>query len=1606
MSNLYAQRVSSEHPLSIWPLDDGASFVSLITEAQRDLTTWTAAGATLAAGLINLELPFKDSTVSQVSVYPASGVTGAGETVILTSPPLFTEDDIYSSVPIAASVYVWLTAPNVASIDIGSSLTPGNYTTNVIPTDVYNGWVKVQTSSLKSVDGRVVIRINLNAGVSRSNLVFQTNGIAVGQYLEAYSSSTLGVSIDKMGPYIKGVGVDITKTDSVADYPAVTADIADAGANTITVPIKIAMAATTSDTVSIDADSLDMARTIYANYSASKKIIIEPYPWINGGASDPDVMDPTTPADWFAAWQEALKVIVDIMPNAWGIYVGTNMELIEDETASWIALMNVIGQRFAGKIMYKTKWWITNGDATTKEQLGLWAGVDIIAVSAYFELLSAGTPAAQSTLESAIRSTTEAARAQDVYAEVIAIGNYWNKPILIGDLACPSSKDGAHHPWDVAIGGGDDIYIQHLLLAAYQAVFEAGDRYIGFSVPFAGTTGEYALEDTAESYLSALTTAPVSNSKSEFALASGDLPAYYVASKKRLTAASTGIPMAFGSNSYARLIPTGTIERPEPSFVFDGAGAFNMSGRYQDYTIEFWLRVNGSCTNHRRIFGPVESEDGLYINESTITLVIGDNRASANLGVLFNPMLMHIRLHDNRADLIVNGDVILVVDVDYETVSWSDESNKMLGLYSPSGLGPIDVDCISLFTYIVPEVVAKRRFAWGQAVGPIEIHNSRHEGQTVQASFPASRASKSMSYPDNFSWESGIYENLSVSSDRVTIPDRPLPELVLSGDSKNISIGNAALTDTGDLIEYNSHGLFNGDVVYFTNIVTTTGLTSGDSYYVINATQTTFQVALIKGGSNVIALTTNGSADVTQISSTKTYSSSEFYSDLAILQNPETFFRMAPNSDWDSQTPYFHFGLISDFIDLPRLFTVTWDTASVAAGTETIMTIRSKQDSGIYIRVYRDGSDQKVESVHGGTTTLLETVPILIDIRYTTAFSFTDGSYASTTLPDPVRSFVQSIGDVEILVGGDENSTFAGNIYRMSFMNDSTKVGALSLLSNYPTQTIDYEALSADDRDLLDKVSYSVYLQSSYGKYFPEIQQRGYWEDYIPLSQLAGFVNDINGNRAASIDLIQFNIGHPRPHALDGGSPIYAMFNSIYGVSGLTYGDFSYINPGLLYGNIVTYLSFEAVYDLVGGDYDALYAAYSTLSYYEFLAYAFTGTQYLPYVTEDMEVRSYISFQSQDGNLKRVSDLSGALKPSNLDVVYTDGWSLDTDDKIEVVDGTVIVPPRSKRLDKYVLSIHLEFVSKGTVTRPVSVKSLEITSIAQSRNSFTDIGTQSGKPAYPFAYNSIYYDHNVVNPYRVDKRSLPYLHLGRATGFEPAGITSTLIERGIAIPISERLNNSTYRIGWLQFWMRVDDGFSTTPKKIYELKDGDTKISLMMTRVSGDSSRASITAEDEDGNPYLGVTFFQNGASVPVPTVSKKEWVSLALYLDEPLALDSSVPYIKIYPGATYNNISYFPPDPLLHSDLITRVWSKVDDDIWTYWTLGSSFPGGVSSWYGVLFPGTLSATKSTLPAKLYDQYVGNSAREVISSTGITASQGPIDGYLNIQSVTYSQIPA
>ncbi len=101
-------------------------------------------------------------------------------------------------------------------------------------------------------------------------------------------------------------------------------------------------------------------------------------------------------------------------------------------------------------------------------------------------------------------------------------------------------------------------------------------------------------------------------------------------------------------------------------------------------------------------------------------------------------------------------------------------------------------------------------------------------------------------------WGDGVVENIANGIQANHLYDFTDPDLA----NTNAPV---TLVDAGDLVQRTAHGYSNGMTVSLYNIVTTTGVTAGQIYYVINATANDFQVSATSGGAS-LPLTGDGTA--------------------------------------------------------------------------------------------------------------------------------------------------------------------------------------------------------------------------------------------------------------------------------------------------------------------------------------------------------------------------------------------------------------------------------------------------------------------------------------------------------------------------------------------------------------------------------------------------------------------------------------------------------------------------------------------------------------------------------------------------------------------------
>jgi hypothetical protein len=345
-----------------------------------------------------------------------------------------------------------------------------------------------------------------------------------------------------------------------------------------------------------------------------------------------------------------------------------------------------------------------------------------------------------------------------------------------------------------------------------------------------------------------------------------DKNGYYIVANNNLVARHGSIPLVFGSSGSVELIPheqvittqswqqtdlqnwsyweqndtwqsllnfdqSEFIISAKPSIIFPGCGFLNESGRNQNYTVEFWLNIDSNATTPKRIFGPISSTDGLYVENAFLTLVIGNNFVSHYVGEWFRPMLIHIRLIKDSAVLLVNGEEVgqlsfitneLVLPEEFTS---SSKSNDWVGFYAYKDniVDPIILGSFSIFPYSMSTLVAKSHYVYGQGV-PLssEVIDSYYGGTSVEIDYSVSKYNINKSYPLNLSWQQADIDNLNATDTSLKIPDFSLPTFNLGTKTlSELELDNAAIQDDGEVFfSLNPNSTWNSinSSIYFNNL--------------------------------------------------------------------------------------------------------------------------------------------------------------------------------------------------------------------------------------------------------------------------------------------------------------------------------------------------------------------------------------------------------------------------------------------------------------------------------------------------------------------------------------------------------------------------------------------------------------------------------------------------------------------------------------------------------------------------------------------------------------------------------------------------------------------
>lgn len=615
-----------------------------------------------------------------------------------------------------------------------------------------------------------------------------------------------------------------------------------------------------------------------------------------------------------------------------------------------------------------------------------------------------------------------------------------------------------------------------------------GTSFGQWSEEFATTSlGQSAtdLPSTLSSLNTEISTGVPANQKKITAAAYGlsDSNGYYLTDGHSMFAKNFGVPLVYGASSSTAIFPNHNGLRP--SLVLPSQGFLNNSGRHNDYTAEFWIRLDNRSSAPRRIFGPIvesaylaDSEalstiypDGIYVDGPFVKIKVGDSIGSHFVGEWSRPMLFDFKVADGVAGLMINGEQVISMTIDLKTLALPAESvyvsgisdlqdQNWVGFYAYDDIPKIEIDCVAIYSYQVSAVLAKRRFAYGQAVEFPEGANTAYGGTSAFIDYPFASYTNNYSYPDVGKFGSGIVDNATISTKSISSPQFSLPEIVFLDNETTLDSWNEhnqALSATAGIpaaafgSEYEGYLFFSKLNVLKEDVKAVYGIFTAYEHpsekqlliKIQNRTTGDYFQSYILGNQVFYELKFNGASPETL------YSEGEFVIGDQIFCN----------IDIEALTSFYG----SDI------------TAFFGNKSQLMMYVGSTPDFDITF-------NGQINKIGFCTAKNLKAIK-----------KYFNNTFSGVPSYDAGESYYGSLASFwsEIVDGGSPSGSFINS----------------GLYSH--------------------TASYTLVPKNNYGNFGLSIATSSYWEDYVPLSFLSQYVDGISGDSTYDLDFIQFNVGYP-----------------------------------------------------------------------------------------------------------------------------------------------------------------------------------------------------------------------------------------------------------------------------------------------------------------------------------------------------------------------------------------------------------------------------------------------------------------------------------------------
>ena len=1104
-SNIYAEKIFSEHPTQLWALDEKVDFVSYLNSSEKSLNAWTQTGGTV---LIETSPP-TPLPISETSYK----ITNSTTVCTITSVAKFISGS-------TVSFYFNPTSPLLTSIDIvvGSESTQSI----TITSDMVNTWSFISKTFSDMTSANSTLKITFNYSAATANTTY-INGLSWGYDSENFNVSSTGIVPASLpsnitygntyawtGTANASTSIKILNgwsTPNLITNPDFETSANDWLANSITVLRDTSQYFIGSASLKLTINGTDPYAVNIPGGISNSRISVVPGKaytfsyYIKNGTSttqwSAQLKGYTTPSFTYGPVMAYDGPLTTISTTQWtrlfvtwtipeGVtYVEARVATTADTSSSTVYIdavlleespvlnsyvnPNIIRTNLITNPSFETNatgWSFFGTSSQGFYSGGAFSGSNSLYLSAIG--LSRIGPSSNITTVIAGLNYTSSIYVKDINTSIkYQAAIQWKNSggtIISTDSGVSTS---------VTTSGWTRISVTatapSLTTSATVTFYSTTSATSGKQVLFDGALFEQSslLDNYFDgSFSYSLYQTPAYSYGKQNLISN---TAYYLMDTSKLYAKNTSIPMAYGGNSTTLINPnySSVLLETYPSLIIPGQGFMNESGKNKDLTFECWFKIGSTSTIARRIFGPIGSTDGLYVDGPFFRLKIGNSFASKYIGEWARPMLIQIYIGFNIVKMFLNGEEVISFNIDTNATTFSLENqygkdNTFLGFFAYSDIPNIEIDGIAIYPYAVNSVLAMRRWVYGQAVEFKQNINYLYNGKTAITDYAFSNYSNNYNYPKISKWNTGTFQNIKIENDTLSSPDYSLPDYYVGSELKTLTL-NAA-DSVGAFIRVDTNG------------------------------------KLIFSSINQLKVNTRSVYGIFKRIESSTSDQILFY---IINNDTQEYFKVFINQS----TLYYNVKLNSSLSET-NLYSVATTSETFVAGfdIEKLISNSSENISNLFsnlnnLKLYVGGSP--TENSFSGNI-------------YKIGFASTYDTSLILNYFNDSNGIINSSLDSDITYDADSyntsswTNTFDAGTYSTNSWDSTVSASALEGLLSYTP-------------------SYLLTVSTILNSLCLEIQSNSYWQESIPLSRFAKYVKNTDSVNVYEIDFIQLNIDYPEP---------------------------------------------------------------------------------------------------------------------------------------------------------------------------------------------------------------------------------------------------------------------------------------------------------------------------------------------------------------------------------------------------------------------------------------------------------------------------------------------